>query len=380
MNKKVFLFLGIILVFVNQSLALATKASATSAQWTFMIYVCADNNLENSWLPNLQALEAVGSTSNVHFVALVDLKSTQTVEFIHIEKGRHTIIETWPEQNMGNPSVVVNFVNRVKTLYRADKYLLDFWDHGNGWAYFCWDQSADDWLDVPKLGQIMDTVGFIDIIGFDACDMAQAEVYYELIGHASYVVGSEESIPLMGWPYDTDAQDLVSNPYQDALTYANELVVNYGEFYASLKGYGSETFSAVDVAQMSSLAMAFHDWASEMLANLGEFRSKYSSALKSAKRMWATYYYVDVYDYMIELLKENIPTALIAATENVKTAIGNAVIANWYGRKQSDIYGITFFWAKSNYWIGSASVRTNYLQVTWGQTTGWSNFLDAYYT
>lgn len=378
MRKRTLLPIGLLLIFVSQALCVV-GVSASSAQWTFMIYVCGDNDLESSWEPNLAQLEGVGSTSDVHFVALVDLLSTDTVELIHIEQGTHTVLEVWSEQDMGNPAVAINFVNTVKTLYPATKYLLDFWDHGNGWDYFCWDQSADNWLDVPKLGQIMDAVGFIDIVGFDACDMAQIEVYYELVGHASYVVGSEETIPLLGWPYDTNAQDLVNNPSQDAETYATELVVNYGELYSSLKGYGFETFSAVDVNQIPTLTTAFTDWTSTMLANLNQYKSRYASALRGSKKMSGTSYYLDMYDYMLELQDERIPAELVTATEDVKTAMSNAIVANWYGKKQSNIYGLTFFWAKQNYWTGTWSIRDNYLEVTWGQVTGWANFLDAYY-
>ena len=375
MRKKTLLPIALSLAFVAQALLVTGVSAGRTAQWTFMIYVCADNDLESSWAPNLAQLESIGSTTNVHFVALVDLKSTQTVELMHIEQGSHTVFATWPEQDMGNPTAAINFVNTAKSLYPASKYLLDFWDHGNGWDYFCWDQTADNWLDVPKLSQIMHSVGFIDIVGFDACDMAQVEVYYELVGRASYVVGSEESIPLIGWPYDTNAQDLVNNPSQDARTYATELVVNYGELYSSLKGYGAETFSAIDVNQIPVLATAFTTWTTTMQANLNQYKRKYTSALRSSKKMWATTYYVDMHDYMNKLLAQSIPPTLVTATENVKTAIANAVIANWYGKKQSNIYGMTFYWAKENQW---ASARNNYLAVTWGQTTGWTNFLDAY--
>jgi len=376
MRKKTLLPFGLLLALMAQIL-LVTGASAapTTAQWTFMIYVCADNNLESSWAPNLVKLESIGSTTSVHFVALVDLMSTQTVELMHIEQGSHTVVATWPEQDMGDAAVAINFVNTAKSLYPASKYLLDFWDHGNGWDYFCFDETANDWLDVPKLSQIMHSVGFIDIVGFDACDMAQAEVYYELIGHSSYVVGSEESIPLIGWPYDTNAQDLVNNPSQDARTYATELVVNYGQLYSSLKGYGAETFSSIDVNQITALTTAFTTWTTTMQANLNQYKSRYTSALRNSKKMVGTTYYVDMYDYMNKLLAQSIPATLVTATQNLKTAITNAVIANWYGKKQSNIYGLTFYWAKTSQW---ASARPYYLAVTWGQTTGWTNFLDAY--
>jgi len=380
MKKKTFLPLGLVFVFLVQALLVAGASAQPTAEWTFMIYVCGDNNLEVDWAPNLEGLESVGSTSDVHFVALVDLYTEEGVELVHIEQGTHTVIETYSELNLGDPQVAINFITTVQSLWPADKYVLDFWNHGWAWDYFCWDEGDDDWLDVPELGQIMDTVGFIDIVGFDACTMAMIEVYYELVGHASYAVGSETYIPLLGWPYDTDAQDLVNNPTQDALTYATELVINYGELYTPLKGYGAETLSAVDVDQIPALATAFTDWTSEMTTNLGQYKTKYASALRGAKKMAQSNYYVDLYDYTLELLDESIPASLVTATENVKTAMNNAVVAEWHGKKMKDVYGLTFYWAKAGYWTGPSSVRDRYIaEVSWGQVTGWADFLDAYY-
>jgi len=383
MKKKTVLPIGLIFAFLMQAL-LVVGASAQTAEWTFMIYVCADNDLEPYWAPNLEALESVGSTSDVHFVALVDLDSEDGSELIHIEQGTHTVVETYSEQNLGDPQVAINFITTVQSYWPANRYVLDFWDHGNGFESVCWDQGDEDWLDCPKLGQIMDTVGFIDIVAFDACDMAHAEAYYELIGHADYVVGSEESVPLDGFPYDTDAQDLVNNPTQDTLTYAIELVTNYGEYYGALKGFNDVTLSAVDVGQLSALTTAFTDWTSEMLANLGSLERKYTSALRGAKKMAGTEpaYFVDMVNYMEELLEEkNIPASLVTASENVKTAVNDAVVANWMAKRQNNCNGLHFFWSKALYWSGSwASLgRDIYLSVAWGQTTGWTGFLDAYH-
>ena len=380
MKKKTFLSLGLVLVFSMQGLLVTGASAPPRSEWTYMVYVCADNNLEEWWPEDVETFESVGSTSDVQFVALVDLYSTSGCELVHFEQGTSTVIETYSELNLGDPQVCIDFVNTVKSLYPAKKYLISFWNHGWGWDSFCTDESDDDWLDVPELGQIMDTVGFIDIVGFDACTMAMIEVYYELVGHASYAVGSETYIPLLGWPYDTDAQDLVNNPTQDALTYATELVINYGELYTPLKGYGAETLSAVDVDQIPALATAFTDWTSEMTANLGQYKTKYASALRGAKKMAQSNYYVDLYDYTLELLDESIPASLVTATENVKTAMNNAVVAEWHGKKMKDVYGLTFYWAKAGYWTGPSSVRDRYIaEVSWGQVTGWADFLDAYY-
>ena len=389
MRKKTLLPLGLVLVLLTQAL-LVVAASAPPpprAEWTFMVYAAGDNSCEPYWsegaqgvAPTLQLLESVGSTADVHFVALVDLLSVETTELIHIEQGYSTVVETYPDLNLGDPQVVIDFVNTVKQLYPAEKYLIGFWDHGWGWKGFCWDDVAVDYLDVSELAQIMDAVGFIDIVGFDACNMAQMDVYYALVGHATVAVGSEEYEEWEGWPYDANAQDLVDNPTQDALTYAAEMVVNWGEFYVPWKGPASQTFSAIDVSEIPALTTAFTDWTSEMLANLDQYKTKYTTALRGAEKMVGTYYFVDMYDYMLELLEESIPASLVTAAENIQIAINNTVVANFAEKAQNDCYGFSFYWAKAAYWTGPWSERDQYIsEVAWGQVTGWADFLDAYH-
>jgi len=379
MRKKTFLPLGLVFLFLMQVFLFAGASGQPAAQWTFMIYVCGDNDLESYWPDlNLPQLESVGSTVDVHFVALVDLYAEEGCELVHIEQGYSTVVETYSELDLGDPQVAIDFVNTVKSLYPASKYVLDFWNHGNGWDYFCWDQGDDDWLDNPKLATIMDAVGYIDIVCFDACDMSQIDVYYELLGHVGYLVGSEESVPGDGYPYDTDAQDLVNNPSQDARTYAIELVTNYGEYYVGQKGLDYAMLSAVDASQIQALTTAFADWTSEMTAALDAYERKLTSALRGAKKMWATNYFVDMNSYMDQLLEESIPASLVTATENVKIAVNNAVVAVWNGKKMKGCCGLTFYWAKANYWKGDW--RARYVSgVAWGQVTGWADFLDAYY-
>lgn len=368
-------------MFLAQALLVAGTSAKPTAQWTFMIYVCGDNDLESYWPDlNLPQLESVGSTNRVHFVALVDLYSTDGCELVHIEQGYTTVVKTYPELNLGDPQVCINFVNTVKQLYPAKNYMLDFWDHGNGWDYVCWDEGDDDWLDNTELAQIMDTVGYIDIVAFDACDMAQISVYYEFLGHVGYLIGSEETVPGNGYPYDTYAQDLVDNPTWDAERYAIEMVTNYGEYYSPLKGFDYATLSAIDASQIPALTTAFTTWTSEMMTTLAENKRQYTSALRDAEKMWTTYYYVDMYDYMFKLLEENIPVSLATATQNVKTAVNNTVVANWGAKKMIDTHGLTFYWAKKIYWTGTLSVRDRYItEITWGQVTGWAAFLDAYH-
>ena len=40
----------------------------------------------------------------------------------------------------------------------------------------------------------------LDIVGFDACDVATVELAYQLHGYADYLVGSQIGVPIPGWP------------------------------------------------------------------------------------------------------------------------------------------------------------------------------------
>jgi hypothetical protein len=66
-----------------------------------------------------------------------------------------------------------------------------------------------DALDFAELSRILQ--GFraeygeqakLDILGFDACDLATVEMACQLEQYADYLLGSEIGIPVPGWPYD----------------------------------------------------------------------------------------------------------------------------------------------------------------------------------
>jgi hypothetical protein len=63
-------------------------------------------------------------------------------------------------------------------------------------------QSYDDQITEPPS---------LDIIGFDACDVATVEMACQLQPFAKYLLGSEIGIPIPGWPYDR-ILDRLRNP------------------------------------------------------------------------------------------------------------------------------------------------------------------------
>jgi hypothetical protein len=52
----------------------------------------------------------------------------------------------------------------------------------------------------------------LDVLGFDACDVATVELACQLEPFANYLVGSQVGVPLPGWPYDR-VLDRLRHPY-----------------------------------------------------------------------------------------------------------------------------------------------------------------------
>lgn len=387
MNRKKFLPAAIVVMFLVQAVLVSGVSAPRppKAEWTYMLFIDADNEFGPIWLnDNLPELESAGSTDAVNFVALVDFLDTNTCELIYIEQGTHTVIETWPEQDMGSPDTLVNFINTVTTLYPAKKNLLQLWNHGDGWKWFNLDVTSASWMTMPEFGQALEMADFcFDIIAFDGCDLAVVDVAYQIRDYADYMVASEETVPEYGFPYDLNARDLVDNPTWDARTYAAEMVNNWAEFYDTLGGWMENwsTLSATDIGQMSTFTTAFTDMASVMLADLPQYKRDYGHAVKASQQMWGTHFYLDLYDFAKVLLEDRTVTdpVLRQALQDVQTAITSMVIAYDNGIKNKKCRGLTFYFASSREWGGSWNVREDYLEIAFAQVTGWITFLDAYY-
>src|SRR4029434_3949288 len=94
----------------------------------------------------------------------------------------------------------------------------------------------------------------IDLFGMDACLMNQVEVAYQLRKQASFIVGSERTEPLDGWPYNQILGKLSKRPTMKTGELAAIIVDDYIDSYR--RDGGPVTQSAVDVAQIDGLIAA----------------------------------------------------------------------------------------------------------------------------
>ena len=121
---------------------------------------------------------------------------------------------------------------------------------------------------MAELGTAMDTIGQVNLLGFDACLMGMTEIGYQLRDHSQVMVASEETIPYDGYPYDQFLDDLVADPSMSAATLGGYMVDAYGVYYGSS---GECTLSSIDLSQMGNagtgLAGSLENFANLMLTS-----------------------------------------------------------------------------------------------------------------
>ncbi len=117
------------------------------AEWTIMVFLNADNNLEPFGLLDFAEMAKIGSTDQVNVIVQFDRNGVwapdppwnQCLRF-RVTKGMQPLpanaLQDLGEANMGDGQVLADFVTWAMQAYPAKRYMLDIWDHGQGWRLY----------------------------------------------------------------------------------------------------------------------------------------------------------------------------------------------------------------------------------------------------
>jgi len=121
-----------------------------TADWTVMVFMNGDNNLEEDALRDFKEMARVGSSDRLNIVVQFDRhgryaiqpqnetspKWTQTLRF-RVTKDMKPVpqnaLQDVGEVNMGDGAALEDFVSWSVTRFPARRYMLVIWDHGQGW-------------------------------------------------------------------------------------------------------------------------------------------------------------------------------------------------------------------------------------------------------
>jgi hypothetical protein len=379
------------LLFTLTSTASAAP-SPTRAKWTVMVYISGDNNLEDFVVSDIETeLAPTGSSANVQVVALADRTpgydtsrgDWQTTKLFHVTKGMlatpQNAVADWGERDFGDKQTLIDFVNWTKANYPADHYALYFWGHGWNWhpgvvmrdetvSATDTDPNLMDTLDMDEVKAALPSLGFIDMVGFDGCQMASIEVDMLWHGHATALSHSQEWVGDEGIQYDLVLAQLAANPNMTA----DQVAIATTQSATSDK-----TWSAVAVdGRFDTLLSAVDQWSVALKNGLGANRKKYDQAFTATRSFWQAPMDKDLYDMAYEMNRNVTDANIKSKSQAVINAVKGVVLYERHVNAYSDAHGITI------YHISKATEKdsnyTYYRTLDFALQTGWDEFLDAY--
>lgn len=371
------------------------------ADWTILVYLAADNDLELQGLLDINEMETAGRSSKVNVVLQVDRTPGETtVSGDWTDTRRYlvqgdkdpdsinpTLLEELGEQNMGDPNVLTDFIVWGMEGFPANHYALILWDHGAGWLGVAFDESTSGYDELSMndldgaLQRALAQVGpdHLDIIGFDACLMGQMEVYDVVSPYALYAVGSEELVPGLGWDYAALLSDLYAAPEMDAGTLAQHMVDDFLAYYTDVEPDKYVTMSAVRLDAMPRVTDAVEQLAAALIIDPALSASAVGDARAGAESFARFYpedadYYaaVDLWHFASILAQRSTDEAVTAAAQEVMAAVADAVVAEAHGGGLPQARGMAVYFPRL-----AEFMEPSYASE--GPVAGWDTFLSTYH-
>ncbi len=391
--------------------------------WTVMVYMAGDNNLDPEGVHDLNKMKEVGSTDELNIIAEFDRAAGHAAKRYYLRKGgvvTGDAVASLGDVDTGDPKFLIDFIEWGIANYPADHYLLVLWNHGNGWddtdiyanqrnlslrrlttgrsrhALFhspvrdmlekaggdhearaiLFDDNAKDFLDNQEMKKVLDDTAKLldrklDILGMDACLMSMAEVGYQICDSTNYTVGSEQTEPGEGWPYQTILGTLAENPDMTPPDLSALIVDKYLDSYSDADGV---TYSACDLSKADALATAVTGLATALKASLSDEASQLRiQSVRNKVQYYEVPDNIDLVDLCSLLDKAALGATVSTACQNVIKVVQTAYVMKqgYKGSAMKNSNGVAIYFPLQ-------SVSPLYAGLEFSKKTGWDAFVESY--
>ncbi len=362
--------------------------AGSAAQWTLMVYLDADNNLDSYASYSLGMMQQVGSTANVNVLAFWDGLYTPAYMYKVVLGGLELVpgfALNGKEVNMGDASTLEAFVDFSVRKFQAEHYVLVLWDHGNDVSGICWDEHPEDHLTHPEVASAL-SGHHIDILSTDACLMAMVEVAYEYNQYGvniDYLVGSENYVPVAGYPYDMILGDLNQNPAMSAFDAVQMITYRFAEFYEPrphFNGGVMATLSAIDISKMDELVSTLMPFTTSLMGDMEANHDMISEARGEGMLPWSEYgwdQYIDLPTFVEYITSATTDPQVKQAGDLVLSALNQAIVAlgNSEPMDSASAQGMGVWFPPSYHAMWGLSPYS----ATMFASQGWLDFLYSYW-
>lgn len=238
--------------------------------------------------------------------------------------------------NMGEAATFQHFLTTVRERSQtASVTMTSLWNHGASFGGLGPDtnHASRGYLALETMDRAFRASGLRpDLIGFDACLMASAEVIRALHPYAGYLVASEELEPGHGWDYTPIIEYLGRNAGPHPLNLGRAIVDSFITSPNHQKTSG-KTLSVIDLAQAGPILLGIDQLAQGIQADMGAAYTPLLAATVKSGSFGQTRtaerrseHSIDLADFA-QHLKDRLPSVSVAA-EAVSTAVRRAVVYN----------------------------------------------------
>jgi Clostripain family len=379
--------------FAANPLAGVMNLRAAANSWTILVYVNADNSLEENARSDIDEMMKVGSNQNVKMFVQVDFKSLNGVARALMTKGGVTDAEELPELNSDDPQNLANFIAYGIQKYPAQHYGLVLWDHGGQWFGYGGDETNDgSGMSLPEVHTAVSAalryVGIpqLDILSFDTCLMGGLEPVLEEADLAKLYIANPEIDYGDGWDYAAVLDYLEQNPSSNLNDFARSEVKSFTAHHNSspsdLQYRAHVAYDTTKVANLTTAVQNFNAalqtaWESER-NTLAGVRKKVLEYGIDPEDPHAPRDFIDLGDYatLIATSTKNIALKLMAG--RLSDAIAATVIAKTTGSRNGRSSGLSVYLpSNSSSLLASRGVQAYNALRSSGQTN-WKDFVQTW--
>lgn len=395
-NSRVLLSRSGIFLLLLIIVALFSCSWEKKANWTILVYMAADNNLSPQAEQDIIEMERADLLSSVNVVVQLDpyqYSSDPRAKRYEITHNlapyiASPVVEVLGDIDSGDYHSLADFVNWGVSRYPANHYALVIWSHGTGWTrdegsrYICPDNSSLNQIsiaggDLRRAFQLFPRK--MDILVIDACFMQTIEVVTEVYQYTSFIVGSENTVPVEGFPYQE-----VLELWNHFITPRNLAIYIVNRYISSHLPGGSQnpwnfdrqlTCSTVETSRLPRFLALLQQFSIDWLSIAG------SPEVKSAREESFAFNYprsdIDLKQFFTLLYDRTDNPLLQEDISEIITTLDELFIAQ-AAKNLPENTGTATIWfpVYEDYFTGSRELYSNLLFAQ----TGWLNFLEASFT
>lgn len=285
-----------------------------SDTYTLMLYMCA-SDLESECgfatedlneimygytAGNLNVIVQTGGTAEWQNTVVADDRCQR---YRVTEDGLELVDDSLGMQNMADSATLTDFIQYCSSNYAADHYGLVLWDHGGGvvGGYGYDENFGGDSMSLTEMSRALgDASVHLDMLGFDACLMANFETCLMVAPYADYLIASEEPEPGCGWYYTDWIGKLSENCGIPPKRYGRQII----DDYITESGWDSpsmySTLGMFDLQQVTQkLLPALSQFSDDAVQQLsaGEYRRISQSRSNTRAVYQSELDHIDLLDY-----------------------------------------------------------------------------------